>query len=166
VHGLVAALCEDAGVSDMLDLRPSSGPRGQLARVLVVHSDPLTRNLLTEVLREIPANVETCEDGVSGRNLLMRRRFDLVIIGQWLPGMSGRSLADECMRGSEPTPVVILDTDGPLGEVVSGTRRAPARVSCPFSPIALIMLCRNEIDSFAAPVPRRHEAPSITPAIS
>jgi CheY-like chemotaxis protein len=131
-----------SAVSDLLDLRREQGRlRQPLSRVLVVHPDPLTRSLLNEVLRDFPASVEICEEGAAALRLLARRRFDLVITSEWLPGMNARAIVDACLKDDDPTPVIVLDTDGPCGEVHIGGRHAPARVSCPFSPAALLSLC-------------------------
>src|SRR5205814_1040377 len=81
------------GKGPLLDLRAAKRLPGIVARALVVHSDEPTRHLLVEVLSELPASVEVCENGESALRLLDRRQFDLVIAGEWLAGVRGGVIA-------------------------------------------------------------------------
>jgi len=133
------------GDGPLLDLRaPTTLPR-VAARVLVVHGDTPTRKLLVEVLADLPASIEACDDGDGALRLLDRREFDLVIVGEWLAGARAATIAEACLRRDVPIAVVILDTDGPFGHIDPGGPREPARVSCPFSPAALVALTRERI---------------------
>lgn len=115
----------------------------------MVHPDTPTRALVSDVLSVLPAVCEECDNGADALNVLERRRFDLVIVGDWLPAMRGTVIADACLRGGDPTPVVMLETDGPFGIVEAGGPRRPARVACPFSPADLVEVCRLRLRSAA-----------------
>jgi CheY-like chemotaxis protein len=71
-------------------------PRAEAGEtVLVVDDEPVIRDLIVEVLRDLGYRVLEAVDGPSGLKMLQsRKRIDLCVTDVGLPGLNGRQLED------------------------------------------------------------------------
>ncbi len=72
-------------------------PRAEAGEtVLVVEDEPVIRDLIVEVLRELGYRALEATDGPAGLKVLQsRKRIDLLVTDVGLPGINGRQLADQ-----------------------------------------------------------------------
>ena len=87
----------------------TAGPQ-ELARVVVVDDDRITRDLVREAL-EPRVRVECCENGEAALEALSREPADLVISDLTMPGLSGIELLERVRRSHPGTQFVILTGD-------------------------------------------------------
>ncbi len=82
------------------------------AKILVVDDDPLTRDLLTEILRDENRQVESAENGRLALDALEKNSFDLVVSDLHMPEMGGLELikALRVEKGSD-IPVIVLSAN-------------------------------------------------------
>jgi len=107
--------------------------------LLVVDDDDRIRDLLKQYLTRAGFRVTTAADAASARRLLGMMAFDLVVVDVMMPGEDGLSLT-AWMRGSGPTPVLILTARGEPDERIAGlTAGADDYLSKPFEPQELLL---------------------------
>lgn len=86
-----------------------------MARILIVDDDRSTRELIRTQLRAAGYGVETARGGASALARLARRRFDLVLMDVWMPGMDGLEVLARLRESpSRPKVVVMTADDAPL----------------------------------------------------
>ena len=78
--------------------------------MLVVEDEPVIRDLIVEVLRELGYRALEAADGTAGLKVLQsRKRIDLLVTDVGLPGINGRQLADQA-RVTRPDLKVLFIT--------------------------------------------------------
>ena len=73
----------------------SGGPARRLSegrRVLVVDDDPISRNIVRDLLLSRSFEVDGAENGHAALEKVRRHRYDLLILDIFLPGLDGRVL--------------------------------------------------------------------------
>ena len=121
-----------------------------MPRILVVDDDRTTRELLRLQLRSAGYTVETVGDGETALSRVRRKKFDLVLLDVWMPGMDG--LAVLARLGEEPSkPRVVVMTADDTSETLLRAIRAQAYrfVTKPVEPRDLVKLVRATLDSTA-----------------
>jgi CheY-like chemotaxis protein len=114
----------------------------------VVDDDRTTRELLRLQLRSAGYAVETAGDGAAALARVRRKKFDLVLLDVWMPGMDGLSvLARLRDEPSQPRVVVMTadDTSETLLRAIRG--QADRFVTKPVEPRELVELVRSTLDS-------------------
>jgi CheY-like chemotaxis protein len=86
------AVEEEMGSGGLAD-----APRSEAGEtVLVVEDEPVVRDLIIDVLKDLGYRALEAVDGPSGLKILQSaRRIDLLVTDVGLPGMNGRQLADQ-----------------------------------------------------------------------
>ncbi|MDE2179845.1 MAG: response regulator [candidate division NC10 bacterium] len=80
-------------------------------KVLVVDDDSAFRELLTELLETVDYNVWTAEDGLAGLDALYNGPFDLILVDNRMPRMTGLDMA-ACIRKTDTvTPIILITGD-------------------------------------------------------
>lgn len=69
-------------------------PDAPALRVLVADDDPASRRFLGDGLRQLGAEVETCDDGPAALELARRKHFDLLLLDCRMPGAGAREVLD------------------------------------------------------------------------
>jgi diguanylate cyclase (GGDEF)-like protein len=92
-----------------------------LARVLVVDDDRLTREMVRDALAE-RAHVEVCVTAEQALDSLARRPADLVITDLVLPGLSGIELIQRVRRGHAGTDFVLVTAHATVESAVQALR--------------------------------------------
>lgn len=124
--------------STLNSTRPAGEPR---KRVLVVEDENEIRQLIALHLRREDFEVEEAPDGEQGRQLLMQKPFDLVILDWMLPSLSGLELT-RWMRKRAPaltTPVLFVTAKTEPEHVATGLDAgADDYISKPFDTLVLM----------------------------
>jgi diguanylate cyclase (GGDEF)-like protein len=102
----------------------TAGPQ-ELARVVVVDDDRLTRELVRDSL-EPRVRVECCENGEAALEALSRAPADLVISDLTMPGLSGIELLERVRRSHPGTQFVVLTGTASVESAVGALRMGAA----------------------------------------
>jgi CheY-like chemotaxis protein/anti-sigma regulatory factor (Ser/Thr protein kinase) len=126
-----------------------------MQKILVVDDDRTTRDLLRLQLRSLGYSVDTAGDGEAGLARLRRRRYDLVLLDVWMPGLDGLEVLARMRSSAESPRVVVMTADDAPQTLLKAIReRAYRFVTKPIEPKDLAALVREVL---AAPL----EAPPI-----
>jgi CheY-like chemotaxis protein len=110
-------------------------------RILVVDDDRSTRHLIQLQLRSAGHTVETAKDGSSGLARIRRRKFDLVLLDVWMPGMDGLETLARIRDEPGAPRVVVMTADDTSETLLRAIREHAYRyVSKPFQPKEVITL--------------------------
>jgi CheY-like chemotaxis protein/anti-sigma regulatory factor (Ser/Thr protein kinase) len=112
-----------------------------MSRILVVDDDRTTLNLLRLQLRSAGHTVETVQGAEEGLERLRRRRYDLMLLDIWMPGMDGLAALGRIREIPHAPPVVVMTADDAPATVVGAIReRAYRYVTKPIEPADLLAL--------------------------
>jgi CheY-like chemotaxis protein len=97
-------------------------PRAEAGEtVLVVEDEPVIRDLIVEVLRDLGYRALEAADGPSGLKILQtRERIDLVVTDVGLPGLNGRQLADHARERRPDLKVLFITGYAENATIASG----------------------------------------------
>jgi DNA-binding response OmpR family regulator len=114
----------------------------------VVDDDRTTRELLRLQLRTAGFVVETAGDGEAALARVRRKKFDLVLLDVWMPGMDGLTVLAR-LRDEPSQPRVVVMTADDTSETLLRAVRAQAYrfVTKPVEPRDLVKLVRATLDS-------------------
>ncbi len=134
--------------------------------ILIVDDEAGVRGSLSGILRDEGYQVDAVESGEAGIAALESRRYDLVFLDVWLPGMDGLEALDR-MRAVDPElPVVVISGHGNIETAVKAVR-AGARdfIEKPLALEKTLIAAKNalrqrklevEVQSFRKQAERRH----------
>ncbi|MBM0207224.1 response regulator [Micromonospora sp. STR1s_5] len=99
-----------AAVEDEHSSSTAEPPRADAGEtVLVVEDEPVVRDLIVEVLRDLGYRTLEAPDGPSGLRVLQsRERIDLLVTDVGLPGLNGRQLADQARENRPKLKVLFI----------------------------------------------------------
>jgi len=92
------------------------------ARILIVEDDTTFRSLLRTILTGEGYETIEAADGRTGRTLLQREQYELVISDLKLPGKSGLELFRESRDDDFPPPFILLTAFGTVEEAVAAIK--------------------------------------------
>ncbi len=119
-----------------------------MPRILVVDDDRTTLNLIGLQLRAAGHAVDTATDGAAGLARLRRKRYDLVLLDVWMPGMDGLAVLGRIRDSPRPPPVVLMTADDAPATVVRAIReRAHRYVTKPIEPADLVAIVGDVLAS-------------------
>ena len=136
---------------------PPTHARGRGEYVLVVEDEPIVRNIVVDVLRQLGYRALEAEDAETGLAILRgATAIDLLVSDIGLPGMDGRQLADAA-RALRPQLRVLLMSGYASAAVSAGGFLGPgmALVTKPFT---IDILATRIGQMMAAPLPRQAPA--------
>jgi DNA-binding response OmpR family regulator len=76
--------------------------------ILVVEDERDIAELIALHLSELPARVTVSHDGVSGRDLALRQRWDAIVLDIRLPGLDGLDLCRDVRAEASQVPILML----------------------------------------------------------
>jgi DNA-binding response OmpR family regulator len=119
-----------------------------MQRILVVDDDRTTRDLLRLQLKALGYVVDTAGDGASGLARMERRRYDLVLLDVWMPGMDGLEVLGRMRAAVDPPRIVVMTADDAPQTVLKAIReRAYRYVTKPIEPRELGALVHEVLAS-------------------
>jgi CheY-like chemotaxis protein/anti-sigma regulatory factor (Ser/Thr protein kinase) len=80
-------------------------------RILVVDDDRSTRHLIRLQLRGAGYTVDTAKDGAEALASVRRKKFDLVLLDIWMPGMDGLEMLGRLRDEPSQPKVVVMTAD-------------------------------------------------------
>jgi len=111
--------------------------------IYLVEDDPEIRTLVRALLAREGMTCETADGAVAFRDLMGRRRPDLVILDIMLPGEDGLSICRRLQAGDDPIPVLIASARGePMDRVIGLEIGADDYLAKPFEPRELVARVR------------------------
>ena len=133
-----------------------------MPRILVVDDDRTTLNLIRLQLESAGYAVDTARDGEAGLARLSRRRYALVLLDVWMPGLGGIEVLGRIRSVPHPPRVVVMTADDAPATVLKAIReRAFRYVTKPIEPAELLALVSEVLAS--APEERSIELVSAKP---
>ncbi len=134
--------------------------------ILVVDDEAGVRSSLAGILTDEGYSVDSVESGEAALSALENRRYDLVFLDVWLPGMDGLT-ALERMRALDPElPVVVISGHGSIETAVKAVRSgAQDFIEKPLSLEKTLIMTKNalrqrrlevEVSSLRKQAERRH----------
>ena len=108
--------------------------------ILVVEDEPAIRTGLVDVLIFHGYDVTSADDGTSGLEYALTRRFNLVLLDIMLPGMNGFDVCNAIREVDKELPIIILTAKVSDEDIVRGLRLgADDYVAKPFSVEQLVL---------------------------
>lgn len=89
-------------------------------KILLVEDERKTIQFLKKGLEENGYEVDSAEDGATGRNLAFRNTYNLIITDIIMPELNGRELCRELRKAKIETPILMLTALGETDDVVEG----------------------------------------------
>ncbi len=121
-------------------------------KVLVVEDDARLRGMLRRYLRENEMEVSDAVDGNHMQRLLLRERFECIVLDLMLPGRDGLAICRALRAEGSQTPVIMLTAKGALTDKIAGLESgADDYLAKPFEPAELVARIRAVV--------RRQQAP-------
>jgi DNA-binding response OmpR family regulator len=120
-----------------------------MARILVADDEEVLRMLITDTLEDEGHNIDNAVDGRDALKMLQTEIYDLVILDNMMPGMTGievaHSLTDEW---KQQYPIIMLTAKTQQSDIEE-TKKAgiPYYMAKPFSPMQLVLLVEDILDA-------------------
>ncbi len=89
-------------------------------KILLIEDEPKTLSFIKQGLQENSFEVDTASEGLSGKELALTRKYDLIISDIILPNLDGRQLCKELRQAGNQTPLLMLTALGGADHVVEG----------------------------------------------
>lgn len=110
-----------------------------MARILVVDDDRTTRELLRAQLRLAGYSVETAGDGRAALERVHRKKFDLVLLDVWMPGLDGLTVMARLREEPSKPKVIVMTADDTSQTLLRAIREHAFKyVTKPVEPKALV----------------------------
>ena len=138
---------------------PSPRPRGGTERILAVDDEAAVLDVCTQVLSELGYRVTGTENCLRALELLQAdpAAFDLLLVDETMPHMSGLELAEEVRKLRPGLPVVVMSGGGfSVGEATNISSVADELLVKPFAAGALLETVRRVLDGTPS-VSRPHQ---------
>ncbi len=90
--------------------------------VLVVDDEPGIRRSLADVLQDEGYRVESTESGDSCLEVLKKKRYDLVMLDIWMPGLDGLQTLERIQGLEKPPLVIMISGHGTVETAVRATK--------------------------------------------
>jgi two-component system, OmpR family, phosphate regulon response regulator OmpR len=111
----------------------------QLPSLLVVDDDLKLRDLLRRYLTEQQFDVSLAADSLAMNKLMVKQRFDLIVLDLMLPGEDGLSILRRLRGSNDGTPVILLTAKGEdIDRIIGLEMGADDYLAKPFNPRELV----------------------------
>jgi len=112
-------------------------------RILVVDDDRTTRELLRLQLRSAGYAVETTGDGATALARVRRKKFDLVLLDVWMPGMDGLTVLARLRKEPSRPKVIVMTADDTSETLLRAIREHAYKfITKPVEPNQLVELVK------------------------
>ena len=123
------------------------------AKALVVEADMPAATLMTHVLKRAGCDVQATQDGQQGMEWAQETKFDLILLGVDLPGISGLEICRELKQRHicRHTPIILVAGDDGAATRQHGLEMGAADfIEKPFEPNAV---SSRIFSQFGEPIP-------------
>ena len=93
-----------------------------MPNILICDDDVTTREMLGGVLKANGYAVTTVPDGPAALKTLAKKKFDLVLLDIWMPGMSGLELLARLQKEKQLPKIIIMTSDQTPETLLSALR--------------------------------------------
>src|SRR5438477_626886 len=100
-------------------------PTGNAGRVLVVDDDRTTRLVNRSVLAKAGFTVGVAKDGAEAIARLRARRYDLMLLDVWMPGMGGLDLLERLKQDEHRPKIVVPTSEADAWSSIASPIQAP-----------------------------------------
>ncbi len=114
-----------------------------LAKLLIVEDEPITRAQLTAHFEKEGYTVTTCETATGVQNIIADQSIDICLIDINLPGKDGLTLTRELRTQSDVGIILVTGKDDPVDRIVGLESGADDYVTKPFDPRELLSRVKN-----------------------
>jgi DNA-binding response OmpR family regulator len=105
-----------------MDSEPVVPPPAAPINVLAIEDNQLTADLLIRTLSRSGYNLQVCDRGSEGLELMNGQQFDVVLLDLTLPDMDGLNVCRELRNRGDNTPILMLSARDQLHDRVEGLR--------------------------------------------
>jgi DNA-binding response OmpR family regulator len=105
-----------------MDSEPVVPPPAAPINVLAIEDNQLTSDLLIRTLSRSGYNLQVCQRGGDGLELISQQQFDIVLLDLTLPDMDGLNVCRELRKRGDNTPILMLSARDQLHDRVEGLR--------------------------------------------
>ena len=75
-------------------------------RILCTEDDPDSREIIVLILEAADYDVTVSADSADALSLAQSKPFDLILVDNWMPGLSGQELTTEVRKFNKSTPIL------------------------------------------------------------
>ncbi|QXE02703.1 response regulator transcription factor [Terribacillus sp. DMT04] len=120
-----------------------------MARILVADDEEVLRMLITDTLEDEGHHIDNAVDGRDALQKLQTEVYDLVILDNMMPGMTGVEVAHSLSEEWKQQYPIIMLTAKTQQSDIEETKKAgiPYYMAKPFSPAQLVLLVEDILDA-------------------
>jgi two-component system copper resistance phosphate regulon response regulator CusR len=89
-------------------------------KILLIEDEVKTLQYIKKGLEENGYDIDTAEDGATGKSLALGQVYSLIISDIIMPGLNGRELCQQLREAKIATPILLLTALGSTDEIVEG----------------------------------------------
>lgn len=86
-------------------------------RILLVEDNELSRELFGDILEGAGHDLVIASDGITGRDLGLKGRFDLILLDLHLPGISGEQICRDLRAAGTGAPIIAISASAMPDEI-------------------------------------------------
>jgi two-component system, NtrC family, nitrogen regulation response regulator NtrX len=132
--------------------------------ILIVDDESSIRQSLRGVLEDEGYKTSVAESGEACLEVLRKRRFDVVLLDVWLPGMDGLEILEKIREAENAPEVIMISGHGTIETAVRATKLgAYDFLEKPLSVDKTLILLKNAIDSKRLRLENRDLKKQLTP---
>lgn len=121
-------------------------------KILIIEDEVGILNFLKQGLEEESYAVDTAEDGVTGLDMALSERYDLLLVDWMLPGISGIEVCRQFRKSDPATPIIFLTARDTVQDTIFGLQAgANDYIKKPFSFDELLERIRVQFRSKGGP---------------
>ena len=90
-------------------------------KILLVDDDQELTSFLSMELEDMGHFIEVANDGISGKDLALKKPYDVIILDLMLPGTDGHSICRNLRENHVITPVLMISSLNSNKEIQAGT---------------------------------------------
>ena len=116
--------------------------------ILIVDDEPGIRQSLKGALEDEGYKAAVAESGESCLDLLKKRRFDVVLLDIWLPGMDGLEALEKIKQSQDAPEVIMISGHGTIETAVRATKLGAFDfLEKPLSLEKMLILVKNAVEA-------------------
>ncbi len=120
--------------------------------ILAVDDERTTRLLIRKTLKRAGFAINTARNGTESLRLLKRKKFDLVLVDIWMPGMNGLEVLAQIRTEPDAPRIAVMTSESTPEPLLRALQeQACPCISKPLEPFSLVEFVRDTLAAPAAP---------------